>query len=85
VREFVRAHRAQLRIFFLPKRSPEFNPDEQVWNDIKNNRIGEQPLKNNTDLRKRLYSALKSLPHRTERIRSFFQLPTTWYASVNVY
>lgn len=85
VREFVRVHRAQLRIFFLPKRSPDFNPDEQVWNDIKNNRIGKQPLKNKTDLRKRLYSALKSLQHRTERIRSFFQLPTTRYASVNVY
>ena len=30
VREFVRAHRAMLRIFFLPKRAPELNPDEQA-------------------------------------------------------
>jgi len=43
VRDFVRAHRSQLRVFFLPKRAPEFNPDEQVWNEIKNNRIADIP------------------------------------------
>ena len=35
VRNFVRAHRSQLRLFFLPKRAPELNPDEQVGNEIK--------------------------------------------------
>lgn len=45
VRDYVRAHRDQLRIFFLPKRAPEFNPDEQVWNEVKNKRIGKQPVK----------------------------------------
>ena len=30
VRDYVGVHRGQLRIFFLPKRAPEFNPDEQV-------------------------------------------------------
>jgi transposase len=84
VRDFVRAHRCQLRIFFLPKRSPELNPDEQVWNETKNNEIGKQPIKNKGDLKKRLYSALRSLQHRAERIRSFFQLQHTKYASVNV-
>jgi transposase len=42
VRKWVRAHRARLRIFFLPKRSPELNPDEPVWNEIKNNTLGKQ-------------------------------------------
>lgn len=81
VREFVRAHRTQLRVFFLPKRSPELNPDEQVWNELKNNRLGKQPIKNKTDLKKRLESALKSLQQQTDRIRSFFQLPDTQYAA----
>ena len=80
VREFVRAHRAKLRIFFLPKRAPELNPDEQVWNEIKNNRIGKQPVKDKKDLRKRLYSALRSLQKNTKRIISFFRLPDTKYA-----
>jgi transposase len=80
VRDFVRAHRAKLRIFFLPKRAPELNPDEQVWNEIKNNRIGKQPVKDKKDLKKRLFSALGSLQKNTKRILSFFQLSDTKYA-----
>ena len=81
VRDYVRAHRSQLRIFFLPKRAPEFNPDEQVWNEIKTNRIGKQPVKDKKDLMKRIFSALGSLQKNTKRILSFFQLPDTRYAS----
>lgn len=80
VRDFVRTHRSQLRIFFLPKRVPEMNPDEQVWNEIKTNRIGKQPVKDKKDLKKRLYSVLGSLQKNTKRILSFFQLPDTSYA-----
>jgi transposase len=81
VRKFVRAHRSKLRIFFLPKRAPELNPDEQVWNDVKTNHIGKQPVKDKTDLKKRLYSVLRSLQKNTQRILSFFQLPDTKYAA----
>lgn len=84
VRDFVRAHRAQLRVFFLPKRAPEFNPDEQVWNEIKNNRIGKQPVKNKADLKERLISALDSLQQNTQRVMAFFRLPDTHYALGNV-
>jgi type I restriction enzyme R subunit len=84
VRDFVRAHRGQLRVFFLPKRAPEFNPDEQVWNEIKNRRIGKQPVKNKVDLKERLTSALDSLQQNTKRVISFFSLPDTQYACANV-
>ena len=81
VREFVRAHRRQLRVFFLPRHAPKLNPSEQVWGEIKENYIGKQPVKDKPDLKKRLHSALRSLQHRTNRILSFFQLPDTQYAS----
>lgn len=84
VREFVGAHRQQLRVFFLPRRSPKLNPDEQVWNEIKHRRIGKQPVKNKEDLKKRLYSSLASLQEHTSRILSFFRLPDTQYAATNV-
>jgi transposase len=84
VREFVRAHRAQLRVFFLPKHCPELNPDEQVGNEIKPNKIGKQPVKGKKDLGKRLFSALKSLQNCTKRIQSFFELPDTKYVLANV-
>jgi transposase len=89
VRDFVRAplrylRSTRLRIYFLPRRSPERNPDEQVWNEVKNHRIGKQPVKNKKDLKKRLYSALRSLQKNTGRILSFFQLPDTQYAAIYV-
>lgn len=81
VRDFVRAHRHQLRIFFLPKRAPEYNPDEQVWNEIKNHRIGKQPVKNKHELKERLVFELESLKQNAGRIISFFHLPNTLYAN----
>ena len=80
VRDFVRARRHQLRVFFLPRHAPEYNPDEHVWEEIKDKNIGRQPVKNKADLKKRLHSSLKSLQQRTARVISFFQLPTTQYA-----
>jgi len=82
VRDFVGEHRTKLRIFFLPRYAPEMNPDEQVWNEIKNNRIGKQPIKNKADLKKRLRSALASLQKDAKRIISFFGLRDTAYAAV---
>jgi transposase len=82
VRQFVRAHRTQIRLFFFPTHSPELNPDEQVWNEIKHRQLGKQPIKSKSDLRKRLRSALKSLQQKAEKIRSFFKLPDTEYAAI---
>lgn len=81
VRDYVGAHRTQLRVFFLPKRAPEFNPDEQVWNEIKNNQLGKQPIKNKADLKDRLTFALDSLKQNTKRVISFFHMPDTKYAA----
>lgn len=83
VRQFVRAHRTQIRVFFFPTHAPELNPDEQVWNEIKHRQLGKQPIKNQADLKKRLRSALKSLQNKAEKIRSFFQLPDTQYAAIS--
>jgi transposase len=84
VRAFVRAHRQQLRVFFLPTHSPELNPDEHVWEEVKDKRLGKQPIKNKPDLKRRLQSTLRSLQRRTQRIISFFHLPDTQYAAVDV-
>lgn len=82
VRQFVRAHRTQLRMFFFPPHAPELNPDEQVWNEIKHRQVGKQPIKSKPDLKKRLHSALKSLQQQAGKLRSFFQLPDTEYAAI---
>jgi len=80
VRDFLRSSRTKIRVFFLPKHAPERNPDEQVWDEIKDNNIGRRLIKNKVDLKAKLSSALKSLQHNTKRIQSFLQLPDTQYA-----
>ena len=82
VHQFVRAHRTQIRLFFFPTHSPELNPDEPVWNELKHRQLGKQPIKNKTDLKKRIRSILKSLQLKVEKVRSFFQLPDTKYAAI---
>ena len=54
VRQFVRAHRTQIRLFFFPAHSPELNPNELVWNEIKHRRLDKQPIKTKADFRKNL-------------------------------
>jgi transposase len=79
VREYVRAHRSQIRIFFLPRYSPEMNPDEQVWNQIKNNDLRKRYIETKKKLKKKLRSALKRLQMNTEKVMSFFRLRDTKY------
>ncbi|MGV0982889.1 MAG: IS630 family transposase [Polynucleobacter sp.] len=81
VRKFIGHHRKQIRLHFLPSYSAERNPDEHVWEEIKDKHLGRQSIKNKHDLKKRLHSVLKSLQQRTGRVISFFHLPETQYAS----
>ena len=80
MRDFVKANRRKLRVYFLPRYAPDFNPDEQVWNEIKNNQLGKMTIKNKADLKEKLKSKLASLQKMTHRIVSFFEMPHTQYA-----
>jgi transposase len=82
VRNFVRSHRKQIRVYFLPTYSPEMNPDEQVWNIVKSKRIGRKSLTIKTKLKKKIYSELRSLQRKTEIVKSFFELRYTKYAAI---
>ncbi len=84
VRAYVRAHRHQLRIFFLPRYAPERNPAEHVWEELKDKKIGRQPLKNKSDLINRIHRVLADLQGHAERVTSFFQLPETRYANAGI-
>lgn len=82
VRDFIRSRRHQIRMFFFPTYSPKLNPDEQVWNEIKHRKLQKQPIKNKSDLKKRIDGALKFLKEKTDKVRSFFHLPDTQYAAI---
>jgi transposase len=41
---FIETVKDRFQLFLLPPYSPELNPDERVWNDLKNNAIGKQAI-----------------------------------------
>jgi len=70
VRDFVRSHRKLIRVYFLPGYSPEMNPDEQVWNIVKSKKVGRKSVKNKSELKRKVDSALRSLQRKTEMVKS---------------
>ena len=80
VKEFVQSTKGRLRIFYLPPYSPELNPDELVWNNVKG-RIGRSSIKGPDDFQKKIRRHLKSLQRTPEKIRNFFNAPNLRYAA----
>lgn len=81
VKKYVEILEGKLRLYFLPPYSPELNPDELVWNDVKNSAVGRARLDGPQDLHRALVGRLRFLQKRPDRVRSFFQAPDTRYAA----
>jgi transposase len=81
VKNLVESMKRKLQIFFLPPYSPELNPDEHVWNDLKNNGIGRMFVAGPDDMKLKVVSHLRFLQRNPVLIQSFFQAPTTKYAA----
>jgi len=85
VKEFVSSTQGMLRLFFLPPYTPEANPDELVWNNLKNHGIGRRALSGGVQELKRLVvSHLRMLQKTPRLIRGFFLHPHTRYAAESV-
>jgi len=65
----------KLRLFYPPPYSPELNPDEHVWNYLKNHKISRQTTKNGFERTKRVESIMRFLQKLPEKIKSFLCLP----------
>ena len=82
VSKFVASTECQLQLFYLPPYSPELNPDEQVWNHLKNRGVGRQPVTGPDQLKRLIISHLRRVQKLPSLVRSFFNLPETSYAAV---
>jgi transposase len=81
VREWIKQQEGRIRLFPLPGYSPELNPDELVWNGVKNHALGKLPHRDKPTMRKAAESYLRSRQRSPERIRSLFQKPSVRYAA----
>ena len=81
VQAWVAQHRERLELVFLPAYAPEHNPDEFLHSDLKRS-LGRRPaVRDKAGLERRLRGYLRRLQRRPERVRAFFQAPTTRYAA----
>ena len=80
VAKFVAEQADMLELFFLPPYSPELNPDEYVWNNLKSQCTGRKVINSLTQLRQMIVSHMRQLQKLPMLVRSFFHAPTTRYA-----
>jgi transposase len=78
---FIKELKGKLELVFLPPHSPDLNPDEFVWNEIKNNGIAKKPLKKNESLKERVYKDLNMVKNNKKLVRSFFKAKSVAYSS----
>jgi len=81
VSRFVDSIKDRFRLFFLPPYSPELNPDERVWNDLKNNGVGKQVITKPEQLHTAVISYLRFIQKSPARVRSYYNNETTKYAA----
>jgi transposase len=81
VKRYCESVKDRFRLFLLPAYSPELNPDERVWNDLKNNAIGRQAITTPQHLKKAVISHLRFIQKSPDRVRAYFQNETTKYAA----
>jgi len=77
----VSSFNGRLRLYHLPPSSPELNPDEQVWNEVKSKRAGRQAVESFAAFKAQLLGALRHVAKRPDKVRSFFCMKDTQYAA----
>jgi len=83
VRQFARPRRQRLKIFTFPTYSPECNPDEGVWSDVKPHGISRQAIHGKTDFKAKLYRVLHSLQKQPSKVIScFLRSPACMWMSI---
>ena len=82
VERFVADQQGKLALFILPPYSPELNPDEYVWNDLKNHGLGRKLITSLPQMRSAVLSHLRQLQKLPHIVQSFFRSRTTQYAAI---
>jgi transposase len=78
-RQFVEDNADRLKLFFLPPYSPELNPDEWVWKNIKHDHVGKMAAGSKDELRKGIERTVARLQNAVEIVKGFFADPDIAY------
>lgn len=62
----------RLHVFYLPKYSPDWNPDEKVWNHLKHQELKAHQAKTKGELKQLTHRTLKRMSNDPHLIRGLF-------------
>jgi transposase len=79
VKDFVAATEGRLKLIVLPAYSPQLNPDEWVWKNIKHDRVGRTSVTSADEFKAKIVSALRRLQKLPHVVRAFFGDPDLHY------
>jgi transposase len=81
VKEYVASTQGKLELVYLPPYSPQLNPDEQVWKNVKAE-VAKKPSGNKFDFRLVVEKALLRLQAMTHVVASFFRHPECGFVNL---
>lgn len=79
IKRYIQELKGRLELHFLPGYSPDLNPDEFVWNHLREQGVSKKPLMKNESLRKRVETDLAAIKAAPALVRNFFQAPSVAY------
>ena len=65
-------HRKRLHVFYLPSRSPDFNPDEQVWNHLKHQELKGHQARTKVELNQLAHGKLNGMSKNRTLLNGIF-------------
>lgn len=80
-KEFVASVSKKLELIYLPPYSPDLNPDELVWNHLKNHTVGRSTVTDKQNFKSQIESSMRSLQKNPNKIKSFFGKDNLKYAA----
>jgi transposase len=72
VKDFVAENRKRFALYHIPAYSPQLNPDEEVWNYLKNKKLKAHQIMTKKDFKPFVIGRMRSIQKDESLVRSFF-------------
>jgi transposase len=79
VKAYAESTAGRLRLFRIPAYSPQLNPDEWVWKNVKHDRVGKAGVSGPDQFKALAVTALRRLQRLPSIVRGFFADPNLSY------
>lgn len=79
VKDYIASFNGKLEVFVLPSYSPELNPIEQAWNNVKGHGVGRKKIFGPDQLKAAILGRLRKLQKLPAIVISFFRHPDCTY------